>query len=175
MNLALPSYDEMRMSEEEKKVSFKASNQTTALLTEDASKKLEGEICEGVTKKVICKEKKGKAPSVLKGKGKKIPLKSKAGVSDGGNIKVHNITYPQPIPEDAKTNKRYSLLLEYNQLPDQETVIRKKISFGEKGVLERIDGAPRDLLDPHFYRVNLLSRRDTIKDAYIELIGELYK
>jgi hypothetical protein len=163
MNFELPNYERVQGSLSSAKE--KVRGKEACLAEENTSTKFEGQICEGIAKKAIFKEKK-KSASVKKSTCT-LPK------CDPSRIKVLNITYPQPISPEAKTSKRFSLTVDYYLHPDKENVLRKKINFGEKGITERIDSEKIDPLDPHFYRINLLSKCPTIKEAYLKLCETL--
>lgn len=90
-------------------------------------------------------------------------------------VKVINISYPYELPPECKTNKRFSLYVDYIRVSDPQTVIRKKINFGEKGVPEMIDKEAMFInpLSPHFYRTFLLGKCTDLKEAYVNLIQKI--
>jgi len=168
MSLELPSYEEtLCMLKKETELPHQTS---TISQNETTSTKCEGEICK-IAKKTIRKEKSKKNDDGVKSKigGVKKVCES---VNGGcGKVKVINISYPYEYPPHSKTNKRFYVFVEFTKGSDPTNVLRKKISFGEKGVAELIDGAEsQNPLHPHFYRTRLLSSSDDIKDSYVKLI-----
>lgn len=176
MKLSLPNYGEtLRLLEKEKEVG--SCETPTCVSTKEDTPKCEGSLCP-IAKKTIQKEKKNAVVVSKRNSTKKKTISSCGDgelIDDGSlekpKIKVLNISYPIEIPAETKTNKRFSLFVEYSS---DNKFFRKKINFGEKGVSELIDGDQEmNFLSPNFYRINLLNKCKTIKDAYINLIQQI--